>query len=167
MSPRRFERIFSACAPPPCVQAWPVPLQLSCRLARWRGCQCHLAVGSTTAIVAWVIAEPLLAVQGAGAGRAGDSGGATELHHAPAEGCILGTATVSTTAASSAGNKKSSFNSLTDFTPIINTAAVPNIIAVRPSFPARNHQRFAAALASPRQTPVCIVRHRPSADSAV
>ena len=63
MSPRRFERIFSACAPPPCVQAWPVPLQLSCRLARWRGCQCHLAVGSTTAIVAWVIAEPLLAAR--------------------------------------------------------------------------------------------------------
>jgi len=72
--------------------------------------------------------------------------GATETAKAAPDGYNIGMATVSTTAANPAINPKIAYNPLTDFSPITNIAATPNVIAVHPSFPARDYAGFVAEL---------------------
>lgn len=109
------------------------------------------APGGTTDIIARVIAEPLGKALGQpviveNRGGAGGIIGATETMRAAPDGYSLGVATVSTTAAVPAINPKTGFNPVTDFTPIINIAATPNVLAVHPSFPAKNYADFVAEI---------------------
>jgi len=113
--------------------------------------QVPFAPGGTTDIVARVISEPLGKALGQPVvviNKAGGGGsvGAAETARSNPDGYKLGVATVSSTAANPAINPKTPYDPINDFTYVTNIAATPNIIAVHPSFPARNYKEFLAEL---------------------
>ncbi len=109
------------------------------------------APGGTTDIVARIVSEKMGAALGQQVlveNKAGGGGsvGAMELVKSSNDGHVLAMASVSTTAANPAINPKLGYDPAVDFTPIINLAATPNVIAVHPSFPARDYKGFLAEL---------------------
>ncbi len=109
------------------------------------------APGGTTDLLARLISEKMGVSLGqrvivenkAGAGGAV---GAAEVAKSSPDGYVLLMSSVSTMAANPAINPATPYDPVNDFVHISNVAATPNVIAVHPSFPAKDYKTFLGVL---------------------
>jgi tripartite-type tricarboxylate transporter receptor subunit TctC len=105
------------------------------------------AAGGTTDIIARVMSQPMSKALGQqvvvdNKGGAGGIIGAQEAARAAPDGYTISIATVSTTAANPAINKKVGYDPIKDFVAVSNIAATPNIVMVNPKFPVKDYKAF-------------------------
>jgi len=103
--------------------------------------------GGTLDIISRILMDPFaksmgqpLIIENKGGG--GGSIGANETAKALPDGYSLGVVTSSTAAVNPAVNPRLGYNPIVDFTPIINIAATPNLLAINPTFPANDYHTF-------------------------
>ncbi len=109
------------------------------------------APGGTTDLLARVISVKMGAALGQpvvveNKGGAGGAIGALEVAKAAPDGYTLLMSSVSTMATNPAIAPKTPYDPITDFVHIINVAATPMVIAVNPSFGAKDYKSFASLL---------------------
>ncbi len=111
------------------------------------------APGGSTDIVGRLLASrlgPILGQPVVVENRAGGGGtiGAELIAKSTPDGYTIGMGTVSTCGTALSTYKNLKYDPRTDYAPIVNVAAVPGIIAVHPSFPAKNYAEFIKAIKS-------------------
>ncbi len=109
------------------------------------------APGGTTDIVARLLAtrlgpalgQPVVVENRAGAGG---TVGAEAIARSAPDGYTFGMGTVSTCGTALSTYKNLKYDPRTDYAPVTNIAAVPGVISVHPSFPAKNYAEFIKAV---------------------
>jgi tripartite-type tricarboxylate transporter receptor subunit TctC len=103
--------------------------------------------GGTTDIVGRLIAQALTGAMGQSfvvenRGGGGGTIGAAEIARANPDGYTIGMGTVSTLGTAPVTFKKLAYDPVKDYAPIVQVAAVPGIVVVHPSFPAKTWAEF-------------------------
>jgi tripartite-type tricarboxylate transporter receptor subunit TctC len=103
--------------------------------------------GGTTDIVGRLIAQALTGSMGQSfvvenRGGGGGTIGAAEIARANPDGYTIGMGTVSTLGTAPVTFKKLAYDPVKDYAPIVQVAAVPGIVVVHPSFPAKTWAEF-------------------------